>query len=145
MVGSYNGYYGGFVIRSSEFDSLTNHKLTNLRMEFFMSKKQKSKTLAEALFFNKYVGDFSCMSDIKKTFGLPDDALRTCTILFAECDEGGWEGTAAVRFYDHTEEKFYEVNAWHCSCYGFDGEWNPEEIGDLEMYIKYCERKNLEY
>lgn len=46
-------------------------------------------------------------------------------ILFASYTYENYEGSAFVLF-----EKcgaLYEVNGSHCSCYGLEGQWNPEE------------------
>lgn len=103
-----------------------------------------NKTLEEALKFCKFDG-FTSISDIIETFRLKEDAFNNCTVLYARCNEYCYEGEATVRYYNHIDSKFYESNSYHCSCYGFEDSFSPEEIGDLEMYIKYCEYRNLDY
>lgn len=36
------------------------------------------------------------------------------------CDSSNW-------FLFERDGKLYEVNGSHCSCYGFEGQWKPEE------------------
>lgn len=52
---------------------------------------------------------------------LADDIV----IHIAYYESGNWEGYAFVLF-EH-EGKLWEVNASHCSCYGLEGQWDPEE------------------
>lgn len=38
-------------------------------------------------------------------------------------------------FYLKKNNKYYEVNASHCSCYGLEGQWKPEETTfDVLLY-----------
>jgi hypothetical protein len=46
-------------------------------------------------------------------------------ILLSHYEAGGYEGSAFVLF--RKDGKLYEVNASHCSCYGLEGQWSPEE------------------
>ncbi|MFM7025186.1 MAG: hypothetical protein ACKOWC_03890 [Limnohabitans sp.] len=58
------------------------------------------------------------------------DALRaenwtSIEVLIASYSHGGYEGDAFVLF--RKDGKLYEVNAGHCSRYGIEGQWQPEE------------------
>jgi hypothetical protein len=44
-------------------------------------------------------------------------------IITAEYN-GGWEGSVFVLF--KSGGNLYEVNGGHCSCYGLEGQWDPE-------------------
>jgi hypothetical protein len=46
-------------------------------------------------------------------------------VLFAYYDGGGYDGTAFVLF--RKDGKLYEVHGSHCSCYGLEDQWEPEE------------------
>jgi hypothetical protein len=46
-------------------------------------------------------------------------------ILFASYGYGSYEGEAFVLL--EKEGKLFEVNAGHCSCYGLEGQFKPEE------------------
>jgi hypothetical protein len=46
-------------------------------------------------------------------------------ILLASYGQGNYEGDAFVLF--RKDGKLYEVNGGHCSCYGLEGQWEPEE------------------
>jgi hypothetical protein len=47
-------------------------------------------------------------------------------ILFASYGCDNYEGEAFVLF--EKEGKLYEVNGSHCSCYGLEDQWEPEEV-----------------
>lgn len=53
------------------------------------------------------------------------------TILLASYYFGENDGDAFVLYKD--SGKLYEVNASHCSCYGLEGQWNPEEVLKEEL------------
>ena len=49
----------------------------------------------------------------------------TINILFASYGSDNYSGDAFVLF--EKDGKLYEVNAGHCSCYGLEEQFNPEE------------------
>jgi len=70
--------------------------------------------------------DFEDKNDIVKEFGIDPVSLNACSILFAYYGEVcGYDGEAFVLF--EQDGKLYEVNGSHCSCYGLEGQWEPEE------------------
>jgi hypothetical protein len=70
-----------------------------------------------------FYGRFDSKNDICHQFQIEESDLKGCTILFAAYD-GGYDGTALVVF--RRNRKLYEVNGAHCSCYGLQGQWEPE-------------------
>lgn len=54
-------------------------------------------------------------------------------ILFASYGTDNYSGDAWVLF--EKNNKLYEVNGSHshCSCYGLEGQWEPEEVSLLEL------------
>lgn len=50
---------------------------------------------------------------------------RSVRILFAAFTDEDYEGNAFVLF--EQDGKYYEVWGSHCSCSGFEGQWEPEE------------------
>jgi len=69
-----------------------------------------------------YLGNWSCKEDVERDF---DVALPNVRILVACYDTAPYEGYAYVLFKQ--KHKLYEVHGSHCSCYGLEGQWNPEE------------------
>ena len=51
--------------------------------------------------------------------------LDGAEILFAEYERGGYEGDAAVIF--RKDGRVFETYGGHCSCFGLEGQWQPEE------------------
>ena len=51
---------------------------------------------------------------------------KELNILFASYNTGNYYVDAFVLF--EKEGKLYEVNASHCSCYGLEEQWEPEEV-----------------
>ena len=60
---------------------------------------------------------------------LPDGAK----VIYSEYEIDGYDGSAVVIF-EH-ENKLYEVTGGHCSCYGLEGQWNPEEMS-VESFLR---------
>ena len=62
--------------------------------------------------------------------------LEGCNILFAYYEQANYEGSAFVLF--ERDGQLYEVNGGHCSCYGLEGQWDPEEtsVEALEHRIR---------
>lgn len=69
-------------------------------------------------------------------FAITKEVLKGCKILLADYLYQDYSGDAYVIFVK--EGKLYEVYGSHCSCYGLEGQWKPEEtsIEFLENKIK---------
>lgn len=52
-------------------------------------------------------------------------------ILFASYGDDNYSGEAWVLF--EKEGKLYEINGSHCSCYGLEDQWQPEEVNLEEL------------
>lgn len=74
---------------------------------------------------SNFIGDFQDKSDIVQQFQLHEHALDNVDILLASYECADYEGSAFVLFEE--DGKLYEVNGSHCSCYGLEGQWQPEE------------------
>lgn len=72
-----------------------------------------------------YLGYFGSKSDIATNFSIPECELDGCEILFAYYYNEDYEGNAIVIY--QKDGKLYEVNGGHCSCYGLEEQWSPEE------------------
>ena len=81
-----------------------------------------------------YLGIFADKGDILREFGnvgygeCDQDLkayLKDCKILLAWYGHGDYDGSAFVLF--ERDGKLYEVNGGHCSCFGLEGQWEPEE------------------
>lgn len=64
----------------------------------------------------------SGLSGLKSDFEINDVGGE---VLFAAYTYEDYEGDAFVLFQN--DGKIFEVNGGHCSCYGLEGQWEPEE------------------
>jgi len=72
-----------------------------------------------------YLDMFAEKLDITREFQVDASELAGCTVIFAAYTYEDYSGSALVIF--QKEDKLYEVNGSHCSCYGLEGQWSPEE------------------
>lgn len=64
-------------------------------------------------------------SKAKAKAAIEDPKYQGLDVLFASYCQGNYSGDAFVLF--RKDGKLYEVNGGHCSCYGLEGQWDPEE------------------
>ena len=89
-----------------------------------------------------YLGNFTNKKDVLQNFTsgadgvFPAPDLEGAKILLAWYGYGDYDGSAFVLF--ERDGQLYEVNGGHCSCYGLEGQWDPEEttVEVLEHRIK---------
>lgn len=79
-----------------------------------------------------YLEDFKDNEDVACQFGSDKedtiDILRTLnssTVHIAWYGGGAYDGQSFVVY--EKDGVLYEVNGSHCSCYGLEGQWKPEE------------------
>lgn len=61
----------------------------------------------------------------RMTATLESEKWKNIKVLLASYAYENYEGDAFVLF--RRDGKLYEVNGSHCSCYGLEGQWSPEE------------------
>jgi hypothetical protein len=64
-------------------------------------------------------------------FSMDEKELEGVEILLASYSYADYSGSAFVLF--KKDGKYYEVHGSHCSCYGLEGQWNPEEADLNEL------------
>jgi len=69
-----------------------------------------------------YVHGWGSIEDIMKDF---EEVGLAVNVLFASYGYENYEGDAFVLF--EKDGELFEVNGSHCSCYGLEGQWSPEE------------------
>lgn len=57
-----------------------------------------------------------------------------CDIIYAEYNHEGYEGDCFVLF--KKDGKMYWNFGSHCSCYGLEGQWDPEEVTVEEIKFR---------
>jgi hypothetical protein len=72
-----------------------------------------------------YLNNWSSREEMLADFEIKEDALAGAEVLLASYGTPSYEGYAFVLF--KRDGKLYEANGSHCSCYGLEGQWEPEE------------------
>ena len=72
-----------------------------------------------------FLNNWSNLAEMAEDFNLEEKALNGVNVLLASYGTQDYEGSAFVLF--ERSGKLYEVNGDHCSCYGLEGQWEPEE------------------
>lgn len=88
---------------------------------------------------------FSCKEDIASNFQIALSDIEDLEILYAFYEYEDYSGSATVFYYDPKYQSYFEVRGGHCSCYGLEGQWSPEEIGFHSTFIEYVQRVNYKY
>lgn len=107
-----------------------------------------------------YRGEFTCWNDVREGFDKGwvsgDGGLRWASgaiksgpqepppvepeeVIYAGYDIDGYEGSALVIY--RQGGKVFEVTGGHCSCYGLEGQWEPEEF-DYATYLGVIDRRH---
>lgn len=81
-----------------------------------------------------YRGSFDCDADIIRDFEISEADFVGVSILYASYQTGNYEGDAFVLF--ERDGKMYEVHGSHCSCYGLEGQWEPEETTEQDILFR---------
>jgi len=87
----------------------------------------------------EFVENWSCEDDVFSDFCIDEhisgpNPMKGVKILFACYKTGGYSGQGFVLF--KKGRKYYEVNGSHCSCYGLEGQWSPEEVVMKELITR---------
>lgn len=62
---------------------------------------------------------------LKDDFEIKDNSLDGANILYASYTQEDYAGNALVVF--ERDGNLFLVSGGHCSCYGLEGQWEPEE------------------
>lgn len=82
----------------------------------------------------KYFELFVSQEDMMQDFAISNEQLKDVEILYACYTPGDYCGDAHVIF--RKEDKMYEVNGSHCSCFGLEGQWEPEETSVIALLVR---------
>lgn len=61
-------------------------------------------------------------------------------IVYGWYEYEDYSGHSYVFGYDKEEEKFFEVVAYHCSCYGLEEGWDPEYFDSTALLAEYLKK-----
>jgi hypothetical protein len=72
-----------------------------------------------------YLELFNNRTDVEQSYEV--ELSDNIEIILAWYEYESYSGCSIVIYRDKEDGKLYEVNASHCSCYGLEGQWIPEE------------------
>lgn len=83
-------------------------------------KKLEEIIIQEPVFLNAWSNEDEVFKDFATTKG------KEVKVLFASYGCDNYEGDAFVLLAENGV--LYEASGAHCSCYGLEGQWEPEEV-----------------
>lgn len=66
----------------------------------------------------------------------PKPDLSNTEIAVAVYDGNGYSMNTFILFRNTEDGAWYEVNGSHCSCYGLEGQWEPELVDPKAILIR---------
>lgn len=88
----------------------------------------ESKNEMNKLLMNEAVGllDSELIEYIASEFQIEKSVVEAVDILICDMgSDGCYGGDAYLLIRDRATGQLYEVSGSHCSCYGFEGQWEP--------------------
>lgn len=70
------------------------------------------------------MSEAEALSKVAKEFKVSEPDMKVKRLLIAYLEENNYDGSAWF-LYVGLDDCLYEVNASHCSCYGFEDQWEP--------------------
>lgn len=67
-------------------------------------------------------------------FSISESALEGATMIYGYYTYEDYSGDAFVLF--QRDGKLWEVNGSHCSCYGLEDQWGPEETSIAALKLR---------
>lgn len=100
---------------------------------------------------NVFLDGFPDRESIARQFSNGWDEVHTIDFLEIEMtgyevvvaiyNQEGYEGDAFVLL--RKDGQYYEVNGSHCSCYGLEGQWDPEEVPEEALRRRFVGNSGL--
>lgn len=103
----------------AELQKLKEKQLVNI-----MTKQQLNPLFLEDL---KGMSHADLIEHIMSDYETTPEDLKGIEFLIAYESTGSYGCDSSSFFLFKRNGKLYEVNGSHCSCYGFEGQWEPEE------------------
>lgn len=72
---------------------------------------------------SNYNGHFTNWADVQKEFDMKEPEPEE--VIYAEYATGNYVGDAVVVY--RNGDTYFTVEGGHCSCYGLEGKWSPEQ------------------
>jgi hypothetical protein len=84
-----------------------------------------------AVLLEAYEGEAQPWATLQAGFEVEASTFEGCRLLLACYDCPDYEGQAFILY--EQGGLLYEVNANHCSCFGLEGQWEPEETSVVAL------------
>lgn len=95
-----------------------------------------------AKFFNDWDVEYP-LQEMARDFEIDIEILNSINILVASYTYEHYNGSAFVLF--EQDGVLYEVNGSHCSCYGLEDQWEPEEVNLDELEQRFSRKDSYYY
>ena len=82
-----------------------------------------------------YEGDFDSRKDVEREYQVQLE--KNVRIVYAGYWYEDYSGDSVVLFKQG--RKLYEVRGGHCSCYGLEGQWDPDVVTKEQMLHMFKE------
>lgn len=92
---------------------------------FYQTKFNSNLTVGKIM--QVYFEIFNSKKDVLKEYDILESEISEYDVLFAYYTYEFYEGESLVILKSKTDGNLYEVNGSHCSCYGLEGQWEPEQ------------------
>jgi hypothetical protein len=95
------------------------------------------------------IGEYTGMSyddvviDIVDNYQIEKSIVDTYKIVVAMCEYGDYDGSSYFLLIHRSTGKLYEVFGGHCSCYGFEGQFEPEETTVEYIFSEHYKYRNV--
>lgn len=76
---------------------------------------------------------WSSLEDMLEDFSLSVEKYSEVEQILCSVSRSGAYGDECWVLFKGTDGKLYEVSAGHCSCYGYGGLWDPDEVSAKEL------------
>lgn len=85
-----------------------------------------------------YNDNFNSWKDVQESYKMKEK--HPDKVFLAYYGYESYEGYSYVIY--RNGDKYYMNQGSHCSCYGLEGSWTPEEFNSKEELIAYLEKTN---
>lgn len=88
-----------------------------------------------------YQVNFSKWTDVQKDYKMQEPEPEEVLLAYYSYED--YSGSSYV-FY-RNGDKYYYNHGGHCSCYGLEGQWEPEEYENKEIFKTCLEKMYSKY
>lgn len=81
---------------------------------------------------------------VSEEFQVERSELDKMEFLIASVDVGEYEGAAYFLVKDRETGLLYEVHGGHCSCMGFEGQWEPKITSKEYLLSKHWRYRDIQ-